>query len=197
MRAWALIVGVVAIGVGIVVILLARSSDDASAGSAAPPAAPRERVNPGTAASDRPALPRERTEPGSATRDTIAGDAVVRDHRAGDHVTRTAPPIDQQKRTRLLPIALTKDITAKVNSVIASCTAAIPGTAGARLDGDVTVAIANHTLTVNAASVAFPGAAGLEAAKQCVEQRAVGLSIPAGRQEDIADYKIAVSFRLP
>lgn len=96
----------------------------------------------------------------------------------------------------MLPIALTKDITGKINAVIEACATSTPST-GARLEGDVTVAIANHTLTVTAASVAFPGASGLDAAKQCIEQRAVGLSTSAGDQEDLADYKIGVSFRLP
>jgi hypothetical protein len=194
MRAWLVIGGIVAIAAGIALWLLVRSNDDASAQSAPPPA-PRERVNPGTAASDRPMLPRDRTERGSASR---AGDAVVRDHRTGDHLVRSSPPIDRQQRTRLLPVALTKEITSQVNAMIAACTTAFPaGTAGVRLDGDVTVAIVNHKLTVTAASVATPGATGLDGAKQCIEERSVGLSIPADRQEDIADYKIAVSFRLP
>jgi len=192
MRAWVLIAGIVAIAAGIVLFVLVRSDDDASAHNA-PPAAPRERVNPGTAASDRPGLPRERAESGSAT---PARDEAIRDHRAGDHVQRTEPSIDRQRRTRLLPIALTKDITGKVNAVIEACTAGMAAS-GARLEGDVTVAIANHTLTVTAASVAAPGATGVDVAKQCIEQRAVGLSTSAGDQDDIADYKIGVSFRLP
>jgi hypothetical protein len=95
-----------------------------------------------------------------------------------------------------LPVALTKEITTKVDAIISSCTAGESHT-GARLEGDVTVAIASHTLTVTAISVAIPGATGLDGAKQCIEQRAVGLSTTAGDLEDIADYKIGVSFRLP
>jgi hypothetical protein len=195
-RALFVIGGIVAIIAGIVVLLLARSNDDASAQSTPPPA-PRPRVNPNTTASDRPAV-RERTEAGSASpsRDTIVGDAVVRDHRAGDHLTRTAPSIDRQQRTRLLPVALTKEITSKVDAIITSCTAGESHT-GARLEADVTVAIASHTLTVTAVSVAIPGATGLDGAKRCIEERAVGLSTTAGDLEDIADYKIGVSFRLP
>jgi hypothetical protein len=194
MRAWLVIGGIVAIAAAIALWLLVRSNDDASSPRAPP--APRPRVNPNTA-SDRPRVVRERTEAGSASpsRDTMADDAVVRDHRPGDHLVRTSPPIDRQQRTRLLPTALTKEISSKVNAVIASCTGDLH-TGGARLEADVAVAIANHTLTVTAVSVAIPGAT-LDEAKRCIEQRAVGWTTTAGDQEDIADYKIGVSFRLP
>jgi hypothetical protein len=198
-RLWLVIGGILAAALGIALWLLVRDSDDATAGSSAPSA---ERREPATTP-DRPALPHQRTATGSATpsRDYAVGDHVIRDHRTGDQVTRTEPPTEHARPTRLLPASLTKAISQKVLAVMNDCTAAIPAdarVAKARLDGDLTVAIKDHSLTVAKVAVAL-GVTGpaLDVAKQCIEERAVGLTTAAADEADLDNYKINVSFRLP
>ena len=199
---WLAIGGVLALGLGIGLWWMLRSDDAPAPAAPRPEPKPRETVTP-AASSDRPVLPRDHDGSASpTTREYAVGDTVIRDHRTGDQITRTEPPIRHPDRTRQLPPSLTKAISQKVRAVMDDCATAIPRDARddkARLDGEIVVAIKDHTLSVSRTAVALSNVTGpaLDAAKQCIEQRSTGLQTTAAGEQDIDNYKISLSFRLP
>jgi hypothetical protein len=85
---------------------------------------------------------------------------------------------------------------------VRACAASLPREARSersRVEGQITIAIKDHLATVTAAAfqlrdIAEPAQAEV---KQCLTQRAVGLTAPAGDEADLDSYGISLSLALP
>jgi hypothetical protein len=83
--------------------------------------------------------------------------------------------------------------------VLAECTKDIPRDARGphpRLEGQLIVNIKDHKMTVSGATMQLRDmpADSLDATRQCVEQKSIGLSTDAGDQDDLDNYSIGVTF---
>ena len=150
-----------------------------------------------------PALP---GDPGAATRDTpkdyMVGNIRVRDHRSGDNKPLDVPPNPHPADRRELPSSLTHDISQQVKRALYTCATDLPKDARGtkpRLEGQLTVAIKDHTLAITNAVAQIRDVDGpsQDAIKQCVEHKAVGMTSVATDQADLADYGIQITFTIP
>ena len=135
-------------------------------------------------------------------KDYMIGDVRVRDHRTGDNKPLDLPPNQHPAEGRELPATLTHDISQQVKKLVWSCGADVPKDARGtkpRVDGQLTVSIKDHTLTINtiAAQVRDVDGPSADTLKQCVEQKSVGLTSVASDQADITDYGIGITFAIP
>jgi len=151
-----------------------------------------------------PALPATGSDPGSGDnpKDYMVGDIHVRDHRTGNHEPLDLPPNVHPPQQRELPSTLTHEISQQVRQLLGQCAIDVAKDArGAkpRLDGQLTVSIKDHTLTLTniATQVRDVDGPSADALKQCVEQKSVGLTAVARDQADITDYGIAITFAIP
>jgi hypothetical protein len=198
----------------VLVVMLAQGSDETSgSGSAkptetvtAPAATPTERT-PSVTVTDRP---RGETPPptlptgGENPREYAVGDTTVRDHRAGDNKPLDIPPNVHPTGARLIPSELTHSISQKVKAVMKECVATLPKEGRGdkpRLEGQILIAIKDGAMSVTESTIQMRDLDGLggatDAAKQCVESHAVGLSTPAPGEADLASYSIHLSFAVP
>ncbi len=153
-----------------------------------------------------PGKARNRTVPvlrqdGSAAPTRPAGDLGVRDHRAPEHAAPDPPPPDPPAG-RKINIQVTSDLSQVLRPALQECAANLaPGVAGdtSRIEGQVVVAIKDHQTTVTSASFQLHDFAEAAQAdlKQCLVQRAIGVTAPAGDEPDIDSYPITVSLRWP
>jgi hypothetical protein len=138
---------------------------------------------------------------GSAVPSRRAGELGARDHRAPEHAAAEPPPPDPPAG-RKINIQVTSDLSQVLRPALQECAANLaPGAAGAlsRIDGQVVIAIKDHQATVTSASfqlLDFAEAAQADI-KQCLVQRAVGVTAPAGDELDVDSYPITVSLRWP
>jgi len=208
-----------ALGLAIVVAgimglyIIVASNDDASARTT--PASPKnaETAHAAPRADVTPALPSARdvrtvarpVAPAGASStgdDYTIGDVRVRDHRTGEHPRFDVPPVIHAPRGRKIPPQLASDIARKVRSAVAACAPNVPAEARAakpRIEGEVTIAIKNQQASITSIAVQLRDVVGVaaDAAKQCVEQKSVGLSTPSGDEPDLDGYGITLSLRLP
>lgn len=204
------ILGAVAAIAGIVVWVLIRSNR----GGDAPP-------DPGTSAGSAHAIatndlgggspsapslpPGVHDTAGSAKnpQDYMVGDVHVRDHRGGDSKPLDLPPNIHPANARELPSTLTNDISQQVRKLVYTCAADLPkDTRGPkpRLDGQLTVGIKDHTLSITKAVTQLrdvPDGPGADAIRQCVEQKSIGMTSVAADQADLDDYGIQITFAIP
>lgn len=138
---------------------------------------------------------------GSAAPTRPVGELGVRDHRAPEHAAADPPPPDPPAG-HTINIQVTSDLSQVLRPALQECAANLaPGVAGdtSRVEGQVVIAIKDHQTTVTSASFQLHDFA--EAAKpdlqQCLAQRAVGVTAPAGDEPDIDSYPITVSLRWP
>jgi len=150
-----------------------------------------------------PALPAT-TADGSAQnpKDYMVGDVHVRDHRDGNNKPLDIPPNVHPADQRELPSSLTHDISQQVRKLLYTCAADLAKDARGtkpRLEGQLTVAIKDHTLSITNAVAQIRDVDGpsQDAIKQCVEQKSVGMTAVASDQADIADYGIQITFAIP
>jgi hypothetical protein len=212
-----LVVGaLVVLAAAVVLVVMLTQDGSGSGGSAtkptetqATPVAPTQTGhNPSVTVTDRP---RGETPPppalpsgGENPREYAVGDSVVRDHRAGDNKPMDIPPNLHAADSRMIPSELTHSISQKVKAVMKDCVASLP-TEGRgdkpRLEGQIIIAIKDKTLAVTESTIQMRDLDGLgaatEAAKQCVQSHAVGLSTPAPDEADLASYSIHLSFAIP
>jgi hypothetical protein len=130
----------------------------------------------------------------------MVGDIRVRDHRSGEHARLDVPPAVHPPEGRKIASQLTSDIAQKVRAVMTECAArSAPAARGPtpRVDGTITIAIRDHQTTIKSAIVQLRDVTGGDALKQCIEQGAVGIAVPAGDEPDVDGYAIALSLRLP
>jgi hypothetical protein len=124
----------------------------------------------------------------------------VRDHRAPEHVGAEPPPDPPAGHT--INVQVTSDLSQVLRPALQDCaTNLAPGVAGdtSRVEGQVIIAIKNHQATVTSASFQLHDFAEAAQAdlKQCLVQRAVGVTSPSGDEPDIDSYPITVSLRWP
>jgi hypothetical protein len=165
-----------------------------------PPERPDQRI-----ADTEPGKARKRVAPalrpdGSAPPMRAAGERDVRDHRAPEHVAAEPPPDPPAGHT--INVQVTSDLSQVLRPALQGCaTNLAPGVAGdtSRVEGQVIIAIKNHQATVTSASFQLHDFAEAAQAdlKQCLVQRAVGVTSPSGDEPDIDSYPITVSLRWP
>jgi hypothetical protein len=132
----------------------------------------------------------------------MVGDVRVRDHRSGNNKPLDLPPNPHPANARELPSELTHDITQQVRKKLFDCAAAVPATAkGAKpkLEGQLTVAIKDHVLSVSnlALQVRDIDGASADALSKCVQDSSASLTAAARDQDDLGAYGIAVTFAIP
>jgi len=147
-----------------------------------------------------PALPEP--PPGANPRDYVVGDIRVRDHRAGNRELLDIPPNVHPAEGRKIPSTLTHEISQKVKDVMMQCVANLPREARGekpRLEGQISIAIKDKQLSVTKSTMHLRNMSGesVEPAKQCIEQKSIGLVNPAPDQDDLDDYTINLSFAIP
>ena len=198
--------GALIVAAGVVLILMmSRGGSDTAPESAKRAPAP---VAPPVASTDpaAPALPT--TAPTTATtgsdgvKEYMVGGVKVRDHRGGDNKQIDLPPNPHPAESRELPSELTHDITQQIRRQMDTCAAAVPkdvrGTKP-KLDGQVTVAIRDHKLTVTdlALQVRDVDGPSADALKQCVAEKSASYVSSAPDQPDLDNYGIAITFAIP
>jgi hypothetical protein len=173
--------------------------------SAPAPAPPRQDLPDQKMADDGSGKARNRAVPvlrqdGSAAPGSTAGLPSTRDHRAAEHAAVDPPP--DPPAGRRINVQVTSDLSQVLRPALQECAANLaPGTAGdlSRIDGQVVIAIKDHQATVTSASFQLHDFAEAAQAdiKQCLVQRAVGVTAPAGDEPDVDSYPITVSLRWP
>jgi len=196
---------IVVAGVALV-LMMSKSDPDHAPATAKPAPSSPSGPTPSVSGDPSPALPA--TAPSNATvgsdgvKEYMVGDVKVRDHRAGDNKQMDLPPNPHPAEARELPSELTHDISQQIRRQMNTCAAAVPKDvrgAKPKLDGQLTVAIHDHKLTVTnmalqARDVDGPSA---DALKQCVAEKSASYVSSAPDQPDLDNYGIAISFALP
>lgn len=211
-----IIAGVAVLAAGLLLLFIMKSGDDDAAAGAPSPAA----SGPGTApvmrdrprtTPDRPSSPQvaavERTpRPADGSDSPGYTETVINGVRVRDHRRDKTKPIDvttggRPPDARKIQPSLTADISNRMLPVVRECGAGVPPEARGpkpRVEGEVVIAIRNKQVHVTKAAVQLTDVVGasLEPTKQCLEQKLVGLTMPAGDEADLEDYTITLSYGL-
>lgn len=212
-----LVIGAIVVVVAAVALVILLGGDDDAATSSESMATPATQAkpvtppplerNPSVTVADMPRMPGG-TQPslpqgGEHPREYAVGDVRVRDHRAGDNQPLDIPPNVHPANARLIPSSLTHAISSKLQAVVRECAASLPREgrgAKPRLEGQIWVSITSQQMSVTEAIVQLrdlPEGTAIDAAKQCVQTRAIGLATPAADEADLERYSIRVSYALP
>ncbi|HWU88812.1 MAG TPA: hypothetical protein VN253_16210, partial [Kofleriaceae bacterium] len=133
--------------------------------------------------------------------ETVINGVRVRDHRKD----RSAPiQLGSGRRPpdgRKIQPSLTADISNRILPIVRQCGASVPAEARGgkpRVEGEVVIAIRNQQVQITRASVRLTDVVGdfAESAKQCIDQKTLGLTVPAGDEADLEDYTITLSYGL-
>jgi hypothetical protein len=214
--------GYLAIGAAVVLAaviglyVLLRTEDDVAANRAPVGASGSTPGRTPTAEPDRgkPDVPMPETAPrdtsqpvahagsGSVVSEYTIGGIRVRDHRSGDHTPLDIPPAIHAPNGRKIPSQLTSVVAQRLRTVVAECAGNIPPDArGAspHLDGQVMIAIKSQQATITSAIYQARDVTGAAQGliKQCMEEKSVGVAVPAGDEPDVEGYAITLSLRLP
>lgn len=208
-----IIAGVALTAAALLVWMIARSGDDGA--SASPPqqpaaGAPVEHGAPRADGADRPALPQvadsaQERRSGGADRpatETIINGVRVRDHRRDRSKPISFPDRPPPSDTRRIGRTTTVDINNRILPFVRECGSSVPPEARGdrpRVEGQVIVSIKDHQARVTEATVEISAVAGaaLDVAKQCIQQKALGVVVPAADEADIENYPIQLSYALP
>jgi hypothetical protein len=207
-----LALGALGVVAAVVVLYIALRGDD---GPAAPAegsgsaVAQRDPAPPVLATPDRPGAPvvtpseRDRTpRGGDAPRETVVNGVRVRDHRGGSgsiDLPRNIHPPDSRK---LMPETVGA-INEKMYGLLRECMASVPREGRnpqSRIEGTIVVAVKSKLVTVTQSTMQVREAGGteLEPARQCMEQRALGLAVDVvADEQDVDAYSIMVDYALP
>ena len=207
--------GYIALGVGaaiiasfVLYIVLASNheGDPASPQASHRPAGPRNaderRSRPPRP--ERPATPsvNDPAPSGDGSSERTVGDAVVRDHRTGDHPVSDVPPKMNAPGGRKIPSTLTYEIGTRLRPLVEECggkniPADVRG-AKPRLAGEIEISIKDHQAQVTRATYQLHDITGdYDAVKTCVEQKSVGVMVPAADEADLTTYSISLTLRVP
>jgi hypothetical protein len=209
-----LIIAVVAVAAAALLLwMILKSGDDdasassqpAGAGSAAAARAPSP-----TEAGDRPRLPQvaaaeEERRGGRADRpttETIIDGVRVRDHRRDRSQPIVIPPRPPPAHARKIPPTLTKTISDRILPIVRECGASVPPEARGpkpRVEGTVIIAIKDQQVQLSQATIELTDVVGaaLEPTKQCIQQKALGVTAPAADEADLENYALRLSYSLP
>jgi hypothetical protein len=130
------------------------------------------------------------------------GGMIVRDHRSGNPApVPVAPVVMRPSHHRITP-QLSSEVSQKVRAAVAACAGDVPKEArGAkpRFEGQITIAIKNGEATIKTAALELRDVNGVavDDLNQCVAQRSIGATTPAGDEPDTDGYLITLSLRLP
>jgi hypothetical protein len=206
-------VAVLAAGLLLLFIIQSGDDDDASAGSPRPASGSSGGAAP---ARDRPSLdgsdaPQVATTVRTGRRaagsdapgytETVVNGVRVRDHRKNRSEPIDISPDKRPPNARKIQPSLTTDISNKILPIVRECGSSVPPEARGvkpRVEGEVVIAIRNKQVLITRATVQLADVVGasLEPTKQCIEQKAAGLTVPAGDEADLEDYTITFSYGL-
>jgi hypothetical protein len=200
--------GAAVLAATVILYIALTTTDDVAArsgGTGDPVARPTPAGDPA-----RPALPRatgsdvptQVADTTDAPREYMIDGVKVRDHRKGDHAPVDLPRNIHPPGTRKVASTLTHDLSQKLQAALAECATKIPPEARGikpRLEGTVFIAIKDARAQITDATVQLRGVQGetVAAAKQCMEQKSVGIGTPAPGEADLERYSISLSFALP
>lgn len=165
-----------------------------------PPAAPGERPElPQVASTDGPRGPRPDREPAT---ETIINGVRVRDHRKDRSQPIQLPERPRPESGRRIAPSLTRDLSDQLLPLVRQCATAVPPEARGpkpRVIGNVVIAIKNKQVQVSSATFALADVFGApaEPTQQCIQQKALGITLPAPDEEDLEKYPVQVSLSLP
>lgn len=200
-----LIFGAIAVAAAVVILFLALDADsdtDTTAGgtSETTTASASDQVTPSLDGTKPVRRPRrdDATSDRPPPKEYIVDGRRIRDHRTGDH----PPPEPRQPAVdpnngRKLAIPVTKAIGGKFQEVFRECSKLIPKEARGgkpKLVGSLFVAIKDQQLTITGSDVKLNDVTGdsVAAAKQCIEQKAVGVSTGAASEADVDRFTISL-----
>jgi hypothetical protein len=213
-----LIIAVVAVAAaGLLLWLILRSGDEDAAASppqtAGGPAAPSGHQASGGERGERPSLPstaspaegRRRRGSGDAERtttETIINGVRVRDHRRDRSKPIVIPPRPPPAHARKIAPELTREISNRILPIVRECASQVPPEARGgkpRVEGQVVIAIKGQQVQISQATIEISDVVGasLEPAKQCIQDKTLGVTVPASEEADLVDYPIRLSYTLP
>jgi hypothetical protein len=148
-----------------------------------------------------PGAERGTGSPDDTVQEVTINGVRIRDHRKGDHPPVDLPPNIHAPDTRKISPVLTNDISQKLQAVMSECAANVPSEArGARprLEGTISIAIKDHQAHVTQSTMQLRDVVGasVDPTKQCIEQKSLGITTPAGDETDVASYSISIAFAL-
>ncbi|HWO20164.1 MAG TPA: hypothetical protein VNO30_15360 [Kofleriaceae bacterium] len=175
------------------------------------PSGEAPRLPPGPESTERPGAPKV-TDADQARRDssdrppsteTVINGVRVRDHRRDRSKPISLPTTRPPPRDRRIAPELTGEITNRIVPIVRDCANANlpPEARGARprVEGQVVIAIKEKQARVTQAIVELSDVTGgtVDVARRCIEDKAVGLTLPAAAEEDLEDYPIRISYAIP
>lgn len=182
----------------------ASSAETTDPAKPAPPV-PRDRVvDPSS-----PSLPTVTSTERGATRDAGAyneyavGDVRIRDHRGSDAPIADVPPTIHHPNARRLPSSFVHDLTNKLrDEVVADCAGAVAKDAlgpKPKVEGQVVVAIKAGQAGISKATIQPRDVAdaSIQSVKQCIEQKALTVTMPVANEADLDSYAISVVIAFP
>ncbi len=216
-----IIAGVAVVAAALLLWMIMRSGDDDA--SASPPQAAGGGSSGSSGASgdgasageggDRPSLPsvassedgRRRRSSGDEDRpttETIINGVRVRDHRRDRSKPIAIPTRPPPAHARKIPPTLTREISNRILPIVRECASQVPPEARGvkpRVQGEVVIAIKGQQVQITQATIEISDVVGasLEPAKQCIQQKALGVTVPAAEESDLEDYPIRLSYTLP
>ncbi len=209
-RAIYAIMAIVAIAavIGIYVLAQGSNEDPPVAADKAKPTTPGTGfTGPGHGPAASPSLPGGGSGsaiPGNLpdkVKEYAANGAIIRDHRSGTHAPIDLDPNARPANTHKLQPTLTKAVADRVREVMHECVATLPASArgtNPRLEGSINIAITAKQVSINKASINVRDVNGdaAEVTRQCIEQKSLAITHPAGDEDDLTSYDINLSFAL-
>lgn len=204
-----LVLGVTVALAAVVLLVWINAGDDKPAQATAQvEAQPTERPAPpalaptgGVTQTEAPRLPEPAAGSADGVREYVVGDRLVRDHRKGNKPPIDIPPAVHAPDGRKLDSTVTQEVGQKIKDVLKQCAADLPPEARgekARLEGLAVVSIKNKQLTVTKATVQLRNVVGasVDAVKQCIESKSVGITTSAAEEADLETYDINLSYAI-
>jgi hypothetical protein len=145
---------------------------------------------------------RRRNSADPSVTETIVNGVRVRDHRQDRSkpiVLHDPPP---SSRSRRIDAKVTAEVNDRLLPGVRECGAAVPPEARSdkpRVQGQVLLAVKDRRLSLTAATIEITGVVGasLEIAKQCIQQKALAVTVPQVDEEDLESYPLQISYTLP
>jgi hypothetical protein len=140
--------------------------------------------------------------PQGSAREYAVGGVRIRDHRRGSHPPVDVPPAVHPPQGRKIASQLTSDLAQKLRAVMAGCSTDVPAEArGAtpRVEGEIKIAIKEKQATITSATFQPRDITGnaVDAIRQCLHGKAIGMTTPSGDEPDLESYAITLSLRVP
>lgn len=150
-----------------------------------------------------PSLPMTGSAPTPGGPDEYSvGGMKVRDHRRGDTEKLDIPPNVHPPGSTEIPPTLTQALAGQVKAVMRECVKSLPADARGerpKLEGQITIAVKDQKASITKSLVQLRDVNGdaVTAAKECIEQKAIGLNAPASDVPNLDAYTINLSFLIP